>query len=106
MAAHIQFLTLEEVQVFVDQVKSQLANQLVHVNLHDTSLRWLPSRGEEYSIQIYGKGAEIKKYDYTKMSPDMRRLVDESVGLVRVEVQLRGRSLRKFGLVNVGGWTK
>jgi len=107
LAIHFQFRNLEEVIAFIEQLKSQLAKQRVHVHSYATGLHWLPSKGEEYSIRIYAKGPEMALFDPAFLSPDEKRLVEESGGILRVEFQLRGRALRKFGgLVNPSDWTR
>jgi len=106
LAIHFQFRNLEEVIAFIEQLKSQLAKQRVHVHSYATGLHWLPSKGEEYSIRIYAKGPEMALFDPAFLSPDEKRLVEESGGILRVELQLRGRALRKHGLVNPSAWTR
>jgi hypothetical protein len=105
LAANFQFRDAAEVCAFINQAKLQLSVQKIPTGMYPTGFHFNPSKGEEYSIRVYAKGNELASHGATTLSVEELTLIEECDGILRLEIQLRGRALRRFGLVDPTAWT-
>lgn len=90
----------------VDRIAHQLIGKGAASRHHTGSVCLAPRDFKEYSVAMYAKGPEMM-LARRKVTSDQNydRLVGECENLLRVEVRLRKRELKKCGLSRVSDWT-
>ncbi|HDR9097062.1 TPA: hypothetical protein QDB15_002628 [Burkholderia vietnamiensis] len=96
----------DSVSTVVDRIAHQLIGKGTASRHHTGSVCLAPRDSKEYSVAMYAKGAEMK-LARRKATSDQNydRLVGECENLLRVEVRLRKRELKRCGLSRVSDWT-
>lgn len=90
----------------VDRLAHQLIGKGTASRHHTGSVCLAPRDFKEYSVAVYVKGVEMKLARRKSTSDrNYDRLVGECENLLRVEVRLRKRELKKCGLSRVSDWT-
>lgn len=105
IANNFRFLSDELVLKILRQLKLQMAVQDVDVSLKGTSVCWQPRNGTGYSIRFYGKGPQMAaRKDVT--DDDLKKLVKECKGVLRIELRLNHSELKLLGLNRLDAWKK
>lgn len=103
IAMNFSFETLEQAQKILQQIKLQFASQHAKTSTNMSSAQWAARSGSGYTIVFYDKFSHMR----TKRTDDdeLKKLVEECRGVIRVELRLTRRELKKLGLLYVRDWT-
>ncbi len=108
LAMNLNFGSKEDVNSALVQLGQQFAAHQRSMFMQATSLYWNPRLGKDYLIALYAKGAQLEaKYNRSQTKdPILKRLLEETVGMLRIELRLRGPELKQLHMTRVNDWTR
>ncbi|QOJ23809.1 MAG: hypothetical protein HRU78_09245 [Gammaproteobacteria bacterium] len=85
------------------QIRRQLGEH-GSTKTNGTTVYWSPRDGKEFSICFYAKGPQMRKQKRYIGQPFRERLLKDSECIIRIELRLKARELRKLQLDKVSAW--
>ncbi|MBL0011212.1 MAG: hypothetical protein IPP22_09870 [Nitrosomonas sp.] len=86
------------------QIRRQLEEQRGSTRTNGTTVYWAPKNGKEFSISFYAKGPQMRQQKRFVTLPERDKLLEECGTILRIELRLQARELRKLGLDKVSAW--
>jgi len=104
LAVNIKVGSEEEATDILRQIRLQLGEQQGSMRTSGTTVYWSPKNGKEYSIVFYAKGPQMRRQKRYFGQPFRDKLVSHCECIIRIELKLQARELRKLGLNKVSAW--
>lgn len=86
------------------QIRRQLEGLRGSTRTNGTTVYWAPKNGKEFSISFYAKGPQMRQQKRFMALPERDKLLEECGTILRIEIRLQARELRKLGLDKVSAW--
>lgn len=105
IAENFYFADVDQALKILQQIKLQFASQYAKTSTNMSSARWASRSGSGYSITFYDKYTQMLSKKKTN-DEELKRLINECRGVIRVELTLRRKELKKLGLTKLSAWDK